>query len=140
MSGTDISKKLYELRLSRNLSQNDLSRLSGVRQANVSRIEAGKASPTVITLEALTSGLGMNLTLRYDGKSPPDGNQFGVPGEHYRTATLVLDYRFRHHMSQFELAEKAGLCQSTISRIEDGSVSPMISTLLAIGQLEVVIN
>jgi transcriptional regulator with XRE-family HTH domain len=46
------------------VSQRALARLTGVDQADISRIEAGRAHPTIATCAALGAGLGSDLTLR----------------------------------------------------------------------------
>jgi transcriptional regulator with XRE-family HTH domain len=42
---------------------------------------------------------------------------------------ILRDARYRHHVSQEELAARAGTTQSAISRIEQDRVSPSIATL-----------
>lgn len=44
----------------------------------------------------------------------------------------LVDARISQHMTQKELAEKSGVRQSNISRIENGTCSPTIATLEAL--------
>ena len=44
----------------------------------------------------------------------------------------IKEARFRQGMSQYELAEKSGVDQSHISRIENGTLSAQLDTLTAI--------
>lgn len=44
----------------------------------------------------------------------------------------LIDTRIARGMTQTELAEKAGLKQSALSRLEHGSVPPNITTVLAV--------
>jgi DNA-binding XRE family transcriptional regulator len=47
----------------------------------------------------------------------------------YGLARQVVELREKHHLTQVDLAEKAGLPQAQISRIERGAVSPTSMTL-----------
>ncbi|MFZ2058329.1 MAG: helix-turn-helix transcriptional regulator [Acidimicrobiales bacterium] len=47
----------------------------------------------------------------------------------YGIACQVIELREKHNLTQVELAEKAGLPQAQISRIERGVVSPTSATL-----------
>jgi ribosome-binding protein aMBF1 (putative translation factor) len=58
-----IGTKLLRQRLSAGLSQQQLSRASGIAQADISRIERGQSNPTAGTLQALGSPLGVTLDL-----------------------------------------------------------------------------
>lgn len=49
----------------------------------------------------------------------------------------MIERRHELHLSQRELAERCGLPQSSVARIESGKTSPNLSTLLKIyGQLD----
>lgn len=50
----------------------------------------------------------------------------------YEAVRAVIAARLESHMTQKELAEKTGLRQSNISRIESGSTSPTVDTLARI--------
>ena len=50
-------------RLRRGISQAELARRAGTSQSAVARIEAGRTSPTVETLERLAAALGLQLEL-----------------------------------------------------------------------------
>jgi DNA-binding XRE family transcriptional regulator len=52
-----------------------------------------------------------------------------VFGQVYGIARQVIDLREKHGLTQVALAEKAGLPQAQISRIERGIVSPTSATL-----------
>jgi DNA-binding XRE family transcriptional regulator len=52
----------------------------------------------------------------------------------YGVARQVIELREKHHLTQVELAEKAGLPQAQISRIERGVVSPTSATLAKIAE------
>ena len=50
----------------------------------------------------------------------------------YEAIRAVIAARLEQHMTQKELAEKTGIRQSNISRIESGSTSPTVETLARI--------
>lgn len=58
-----IAASLKEARASKGLSQRDLSVISGVPQAQISRIEAGTVDPRTTSLIALAHALDMELAL-----------------------------------------------------------------------------
>ncbi|MBX8996038.1 helix-turn-helix transcriptional regulator [Corynebacterium testudinoris] len=45
------------------MSQKQLSEISGIQQAEISRIERGRANPTLATLERLTGPLGVRFSV-----------------------------------------------------------------------------
>jgi DNA-binding XRE family transcriptional regulator len=58
-----VARELLALRRMRQLTQHRLAELSGVGQSEISRIESGRANPTVGTLAALAAPLGADLHL-----------------------------------------------------------------------------
>ena len=52
----------------------------------------------------------------------------------YGIACQVIELREKHNLTQVELAEKAGVPQAQISRIERGVVSPTSATLAKIAE------
>lgn len=58
-----LARQLLERRLEQNLTQKQLAELSGVDQAEISRIERGQGNPTTTTLGALTRVLGVDMRL-----------------------------------------------------------------------------
>ena len=50
----------------------------------------------------------------------------------YEVMRALVDARISQNLTQKELAEKSGIRQSNISRIENGSCSPTIATLEAL--------
>jgi transcriptional regulator with XRE-family HTH domain len=65
-------KKTYlsiaEARKARNISQLELSKMSGIIQADISRIENGKANPTINVLKRLAEAMGMTLNIYFEDK------------------------------------------------------------------------
>jgi DNA-binding XRE family transcriptional regulator len=52
----------------------------------------------------------------------------------YSIAHQVIELREKHHLTQVELAEKTGIPQAQISRIERGVISPTSATLARIAE------
>ena len=50
----------------------------------------------------------------------------------YEAIRAVIGARIESHMTQKQLAEKTGIRQSNISRIENGTSSPTVETLARI--------
>ena len=60
--GVDSISKLAQVRRKKGLSQVRLAELSGVSRITISRIESGKESPRVQTLQTLSRVLKVKLT------------------------------------------------------------------------------
>jgi len=58
-----LARQLAERRRARHLTQKQLAELTGINQAEISRIERGQANPTTATLGALTRALGVDVRL-----------------------------------------------------------------------------
>ena len=56
---------LYEARTDLGITQKELSKLSGVRQSNISRIESGACSPTIHTLSQLALAMNKRLEIEF---------------------------------------------------------------------------
>lgn len=58
--------------------------------------------------------------------------EYEVQKPEYEAIRAVIAARLEQHMTQKELAQKTGIRQSNISRIESGSTSPTVETLARI--------
>jgi DNA-binding XRE family transcriptional regulator len=56
-----IAGQLLALRHCRGLTQRQLSELSGIQQADISRIERGETQPTTVTAKRLANALGADF-------------------------------------------------------------------------------
>ena len=66
----DLIQAMIDARVSQNLTQKDLSNLTGITQADISRIENGTRNPSLAMLKRIAEGLGMQLRLELvTGKS-----------------------------------------------------------------------
>lgn len=72
---------IFGARKARGLRQSDLAELSGVTQADISRIERGQVAPTTQTLLKLTAALGVEIqfVLTQPGASPAESISLRVP-------------------------------------------------------------
>ncbi|MDR3289495.1 MAG: helix-turn-helix transcriptional regulator [Peptococcaceae bacterium] len=58
-------KAIIAARVEQNLMQEELSRKTGIRQSNISRIENGNCSPTIATLQQIADGVGKTLHIEF---------------------------------------------------------------------------
>jgi ribosome-binding protein aMBF1 (putative translation factor) len=61
--GISLGLEYHDARVARGLTQRQLSELSGVPQADISRIERGGGNPTEATLQRLAAALERRLAL-----------------------------------------------------------------------------
>lgn len=61
----NLIKALIKARMDAGLTQNQLSSKTGIDQAILSRIETGKANPSLRTLHKLAKGLGKKLIIEF---------------------------------------------------------------------------
>jgi DNA-binding XRE family transcriptional regulator len=64
-----IIQALIDVRKEKQLTQKELSSLTGVDQADISRIERGIANPTLRLLHKIADGLDMDLQLSFVPKT-----------------------------------------------------------------------
>ncbi len=60
-----IIKAMLDGRNQLNLTQKDLAELSGITQADISRLENGNANPSIRTLKKLAAAMNMALDIRF---------------------------------------------------------------------------
>jgi DNA-binding XRE family transcriptional regulator len=63
-----IIQALIDVRKEKQLTQKELASLTGVDQADISRIERGIANPTLRLLRKLAEGLDMDLRISFEPK------------------------------------------------------------------------
>ena len=61
----DPTQVLIDARIESNLTQKELSYLTGIHQSKISRIESGKINPTVNTLQRLAAGMKKRLFIEF---------------------------------------------------------------------------
>ena len=60
-----IVKAMLEARNERDMTQKQLAEITGIPQADISRLENGSANPSLRTLQRLAEGLGMKLKVEF---------------------------------------------------------------------------
>ena len=60
-----LKRQIIEARLSADRSQEELARRCGMKQSTLARLESGKSSPTLKSLQRIAKGLGKNLTITF---------------------------------------------------------------------------
>jgi len=65
-------------------------------------------------------------------KDPKFERAYDELGPEYELIRALIEARLRNKYSQAELAERAGMQQSAIARIESGAVSPTLQTFTKI--------
>ena len=58
-----IKRMLIAERTNQKMTQKELAEKSGIRQSNISRIEKGVCTPTLVTLNELAKGFGKKLKI-----------------------------------------------------------------------------
>ena len=60
-----IVRVMLNSRAEKSLTQQQLSKITGIPQADISRLENGNANPSLRTLQRLAEGMGMKLKLEF---------------------------------------------------------------------------
>lgn len=58
-----IGLRIYQLRMLKEWSQDELARRSGLQRSHISRIEAGKYAVTLETIQAIAEAFGMTVDI-----------------------------------------------------------------------------
>ena len=61
----DLIKAMIDARTSQNITQKELSEITGITQADISRIENGTRNPSLAMVKRIAAGLGMQLRLEF---------------------------------------------------------------------------
>ena len=77
----EIGRRLRDIRTRMNLSQRQLARQSGVANATISQIEAGKLNPTVSMLKRVLDGIPINLSEFFGDEFESESQVFFRAGE-----------------------------------------------------------
>ena len=60
-----VVKAILNARKEKNITQKQLAEITGIAQADISRMETGNSNPSLHTLQRLASGLGMMVKLEF---------------------------------------------------------------------------
>ena len=69
----DVIRAIVDARTSQNLTQKELSKRTGINQADISKLENGTRNPTVSLLKRLAEGMGMELRIQFIPKNNISG-------------------------------------------------------------------
>lgn len=61
----DIVKAIIDARIKQNLSQKELSKLTGINQSEISKLESGERNPSIKLLQRLADGMGLTLKISF---------------------------------------------------------------------------
>jgi DNA-binding XRE family transcriptional regulator len=61
----DIIQAMVAARKKQNITQKELSEITGITQADISRIENGTRNPSLAMIKRLAKGMGMRLKLEF---------------------------------------------------------------------------
>lgn len=75
------------------------------------------------------------LKAKFIEGSPEKERMFKEQTKRFDTAIMIVELRERHNLSQRELAEKAGIAKSTITRIENAEINPTVQLLESIAKV-----
>lgn len=130
MTAKDTAERIRGLRTAIGMSQASFASMCGLEQGQLSNYELGRIMPTIPLCERICRAVGINLLdfLREDGDK-----KSGIPTEQ-RIGERVKAWRQMRGMNQMDLAEKAGVADSTISAIERGERYGVVSTYLYLAQ------
>lgn len=68
----DLIQTMIDARINQGITQKELSKSTGITQADISRIENGTRNPSLAMVKRLAEGLGMTLKLEF---VPKDSKQ-----------------------------------------------------------------
>lgn len=64
----DVAKQLVAARKGKHMTQQDVSDLTGIQRANISRMESGRYNPTLDVLVRIAESIGMELEVNLKEK------------------------------------------------------------------------
>ncbi|MCF0131149.1 MAG: helix-turn-helix transcriptional regulator [Pseudobutyrivibrio sp.] len=62
----DVASKMKDMRLSMNLTQQDLADRSGTQKSNISRMESGKYNPSLDFLVKVADSMGKHVLVKFE--------------------------------------------------------------------------
>lgn len=129
----DVGRRLRALRRERDLSLSELSRRSRVGKGTLSELESGTRNPTLETLYALTTALGLPLSAVLSDPLPVDGPApAGVSGSAV-TAVLLERYEDGAAVTDvFRISIRAGAVQESEAHVPGTHESLMVLTGTAV--------
>ena len=159
MNNKSLATRLKELRLSRNLKQQDVADMLGLTQSAYAFYEQGKREPTTLTLQKLAQIynvstdylLGLTDNPNSGLKSPDDSLSLPIPQESedavgssqqfsFNLSAQLLSQRLIHlrkerGFTQRQLADLIRISPSTYNQYEVGRLKPNYDVLMNLANL-----
>lgn len=130
MNAKDTAERIRNLRKARGMSQSQFAAMCGIEQGQLCNYEYGRIMPTIPLCERICEAVGIRVIDFLSEDRTPKGD---IPTEQ-RIGERVKAWRQMRGMNQMDLAEKAGVADSTISTIERGGRYGAVSTYLYLAQ------
>lgn len=131
----DVGRRLRTLRRERDLSLSELSRRSRVGKGTLSELESGTRNPTLETLYALATALGLPLSAVLSDPLPTDGRGPAPAGVSGSAVTAVLLERYEDGAAVtdvFRISIRAGAVQESEAHVPGTHESLMVLTGTAV--------
>jgi len=61
----EVRESVVRIRKSKDLSQKDLATITGISQANISKIENGRYIPSIVILKRIADGLNKRMSIEF---------------------------------------------------------------------------
>lgn len=84
----EIIRKLIETRIKYGLTQKELAKKCGIKQSNISRLESGKANPTIKFLQKIALAMDSDLFIEFRQRA--SSSETVVVQEESNTTTVVF--------------------------------------------------
>lgn len=105
----EIIEKLIRVRCEQNLTQKQLAERCGIKQSNISRLESGKANPTIKFLKKIADSLDYDLVIEFRKR---------VPASQSCAASDALMGIVVESKPQLSIVGKAGSTQNKVLSME----------------------
>ena len=130
MNAKDTAERIRNLRKAKGMSQSQFAAMCGLVQGQLANYEYGRIMPTIPLCERICEAVGIRVIDFLSEDRAPEGD---IPTEQ-RIGERVKAWRQMRGMNQMDLAEKAGVADSTISAIERGERYGAVSSYLYLAQ------
>ena len=92
----EIIEKLVKVRIESNLTQKELAKKCGIKQSNISRLESGRANPTIKFLQKVADSLDCDLVVEFRKREPVTETCVEI------TKSVVATVSFENAMNKFD--------------------------------------
>lgn len=133
-----IGKKLKELRLSRQMTQEELGKVLGVTTSMIGMYETGARNPSYTVLKKIAEYFNVTTDYLLGCSENPQRNIVGGNNDIIDNSVIIGDrirfFRQNKKLTLKELSLKAGLSISFLSDIENGRRLPSLENLSKIAE------